>query len=107
MSKLNIIIKREFFAKVRNKSFIVMTFLSPLLMVGIGFLVYFLGKKNSEKVKEIAYINHSQIFQQDDFQDKKTVKYINYSNLSLEEAKSIKKGVLTISPVAGSFIRSV
>ena len=29
MSKTTLIIKREFFAKVRNKSFIVMTFLSP------------------------------------------------------------------------------
>ncbi len=35
MNKLPLIIKREFIAKVRNKSFIVMTFLSPLLFVGI------------------------------------------------------------------------
>jgi len=39
MSKLNLIIKREFLAKVKNKSFIVMTFLSPLLMVGMGALI--------------------------------------------------------------------
>ena len=87
MSKLNLIIKREFTAKVRNKSFIVMTFLSPLLMVGIGFLVYFLSKKNSENVKNIAYVNQSELFSKDDFKDKKTVKYTDYSNLSLEEAK--------------------
>lgn len=87
MSKLKIIIKREFIAKVRNKSFIVMTFLSPLLMVGIGFLVYFLSKKNNEKIKEIAYVNHSHVFQKEDFKDKKTVKYEDYSNLTLEEAK--------------------
>ena len=31
MSKLKLIIQREFIAKVRNKSFIVMTFLSPIL----------------------------------------------------------------------------
>lgn len=87
MSKLKLIIKREFTAKVRNKSFIVMTFLSPLLMVGIGFLVYFLSKKNSENVKNIAYVNQSELFSKDDFKDKKTVKYTDYSNLSLEEAK--------------------
>jgi ABC-2 type transport system permease protein len=87
MSKLPIIIKREFNAKVRNKSFIVMTFLSPLLMVGIGFLVYFLSKKNNEKVKNIAYIDHAQIFTADDFKDKKTVKYEDYSDLTLEDAK--------------------
>lgn len=42
MSKLKLIIRREFLAKIKNKSFIVMTFLSPILMVGIGFLVFFL-----------------------------------------------------------------
>ncbi len=87
MSKLGIIIKREFVAKVRNKSFIVMTFLSPLLMVGIGYLVYFLSKKNNEKVKEIVYVDHSKLFTDEDFADKKTVKYEDYSDLSFEEAK--------------------
>ena len=46
MSKLKLIIQREFIAKVRNKSFLVMTFLSPILMVGMGALVFFLMKKN-------------------------------------------------------------
>jgi ABC-2 type transport system permease protein len=87
MSKLNIIIKREFIAKVRNKSFIVMTFLSPLLMVGIGFLVYFLSKKNNEKIKTIVYVDHSKLFNEDDFTDKKTVKYEDYSDMTFEDAK--------------------
>lgn len=87
MSKLNIIIKREFTAKVRNKSFIVMTFLSPLLMVGIGFLVYYLSKKNNEKVRTIVYVDHSKLFTEDDFADKKTVKYEDYSNMTLDDAK--------------------
>lgn len=87
MSKLGIIIQREFVAKVRNKSFIVMTFLSPLLMVGIGFLVFFLSKKNDEKVKNIVYVDHSGIFTKDDFKDRKTVKYEDYSNMSFEDAK--------------------
>ena len=57
MSKLKLIIKREFIAKVRNKSFIVMTFLSPLITVAMGALVYFLMKKNDEKVKKIVYVD--------------------------------------------------
>jgi ABC-2 type transport system permease protein len=87
MSKLNIIIKREFIAKVRNKSFIVMTFLSPLLVVGIGFLVYYLSKKNNEKVKTIVYVDHSKLFTEDDFADRKTVKYEDYSEMTFENAK--------------------
>ncbi|MEQ6123383.1 ABC transporter permease [Pseudotenacibaculum sp. MALMAid0570] len=93
MSKLKLIIQREFRAKVKNKSFIVMTFLSPLLMVGIGFLIFFLSKKNSEKIKTIAYVNQSQLFEKTDFKDRKTVKYEDYSNLTLEEAKDkVKNG---------------
>jgi ABC-2 type transport system permease protein len=43
MNKLRLIIAREFLAKVRNKSFIIMTFVSPLLVVGIALLVGFLS----------------------------------------------------------------
>jgi ABC-2 type transport system permease protein len=53
MSKLLLIIKREFIAKVRNKSFIVMTFLSPLLFVGIGVFVGYLSTMKAE-LKTIA-----------------------------------------------------
>ena len=54
MNKLFLIIKREFVAKVRNKSFIVMTFLSPMLFVGIAVLVGYLSSMNKDKATEIA-----------------------------------------------------
>lgn len=87
MGKLKLIIKREFLAKVKNKSFIVMTFLSPLLMVGIGFLVFFLSKKNDEKVKHIVYVDEFQLFSKEDFKDTKTVQYTDYTALGIEETK--------------------
>ena len=87
MSKLNLIIKREFLAKVKNKSFIVMTFLSPLLMVGMGALVYFLMKKNDEKIKQIAYIDESAFFSKEDFKNSKTVKYLDLTDLGIEDTK--------------------
>ena len=49
MKKLKLIIEREFLSKVRNKSFIVMTFLSPLLMIGMIALVAYLSKSSMEK----------------------------------------------------------
>ena len=87
MSKLKLIIQREFIAKVRNKSFIVMTFLSPLIMVGMGALVYFLMKKNDEKVKKIVYVDNSGLFSKDDFKDTKTIHYSDYTVLGIEETK--------------------
>ncbi|WP_439131360.1 ABC transporter permease [Polaribacter sp.] len=87
MSKLKLIIRREFIAKVRNKSFIVMTFLSPLIMIGMGALVYFLMKKNDEKVKEIVYVDESGLFSKEDFKDTKTVHYQDFTALGIEETK--------------------
>jgi ABC-2 type transport system permease protein len=87
MSKLKLIIQREFIAKVRNKSFIVMTFLSPLITVGMGALVYFLMKKNDEKVKKIVYVDESRLFSKEDFTDSKTVQYVDFSTMGIEETK--------------------
>jgi ABC-2 type transport system permease protein len=87
MSKLKLIIHREFIAKVRNKSFIMMTFLSPLLMVGMGALVFFLMKKNDEKVKEIVYVDNSGLFTKEDFKNTKTIHYQDFTALGVEETK--------------------
>ena len=87
MSKLKLIIHREFIAKVRNKSFIMMTFLSPLLMVGMGALVFFLMKKNDEKVKEIVYVDNSGLFSKDDFVDSESIHYQDYTSFGIEETK--------------------
>lgn len=53
MGVLSLIIKREFTAKVRNKSFIVMTFLSPLLFVGIAAFIGYLSTMKAD-VRRVA-----------------------------------------------------
>ncbi|MDB0599589.1 ABC transporter permease [Tenacibaculum maritimum] len=87
MKKLRLIIEREFIAKVRNKSFIVMTFLSPILMIAMGALVVFLMKKNDEKEKTILYVDASKLFTKDDFEDSKTIKYQDFTVLGIEKTK--------------------
>lgn len=87
MSKLKLIIQREFIAKVRNKSFIIMTFLSPVIMIGMGFLVVFLMKKNDAKVKEIVYVDAFGLFSKDDFKDTNTIHYQDFTALGVEETK--------------------
>ena len=64
-----------------------MTFLSPLLMVGMGALVYFLMKKNDEKIKQIAYVDESALFSKEDFKNSKTVKYLDLTDLGIEDTK--------------------
>ncbi|CAM1347729.1 ABC transporter permease [Tenacibaculum insulae] len=87
MSRLRLIIEREFIAKVRNKSFIMMTFLSPLLMIGMGALVFFLMKKNDEKVKKIVFVDESGVFSKDVFNDSKTIKYEDFTALGIDDSK--------------------
>lgn len=87
MNKLLLIIQREFIAKVRNKSFIIMTFLSPIIAIGMIALVVFLTKKNDEKIKKITYVDNSGLFTKDDFKDTKNIKYEDFTKLGLEATK--------------------
>jgi len=47
MSKISLIIEREYMSRVRKKSFIIMTFLGPLLIGGLLSLGVFLGMSDS------------------------------------------------------------
>ncbi|MEC8830121.1 MAG: ABC transporter permease [Bacteroidota bacterium] len=59
MNHLILIIKREYLAKVKNKSFILMTFLTPLIMVGLVALVTYLTSVNNEKVRTISVLDQA------------------------------------------------
>ena len=85
MSKLALIIKREFIAKVRNKSFIVMTFLSPLLFVGIGVFVGYLSTMKAE-LKTIAIHDETGRFV-NEFKTNAEYKYVNLSQVDLKTLK--------------------
>lgn len=85
MSILKLIIKREFIAKVRNKSFIVMTFLSPLLFVAIaGFVGYLSTLKADQKI--IAVHDQTGLFF-NDLKSNQEYKYLDFSKIELKILK--------------------
>ena len=86
MHKLGLIIRREYLAKVRNKSFVVMTFLSPILLVGMVVLIAYLTKINDNEKRILAILNESGFFQQD-FNPQPGVSYVRFRDIDLEEAK--------------------
>jgi len=86
MSKLGLIIKREYLAKVRNKSFVIMTFLSPILMVGMIVLIAYLTKINDSETRVISVLNESLYFSTD-FGPSESTSFVILKNLTLEEAK--------------------
>lgn len=85
MNKLLLIIKREFFSKVRNKTFIVMTFLSPLLAVGLSLFIGYLMSMKSDQ-KTIAIHDQSGLFASEFKTDDET-KYIDLTSVNLQVLK--------------------
>jgi ABC-2 type transport system permease protein len=85
MSKLLLIIKREFFSKVRNKTFIVMTFLSPLLAVGLSLFIGYLMSMKSDQ-KTIAIHDESSLFV-NEFKSDDETKYIDLTSVNLQVLK--------------------
>ncbi|UMY65676.1 MULTISPECIES: ABC transporter permease [unclassified Flavobacterium] len=85
MRVLSLIIRREFNAKVRNKAFIVMTFLSPLIFVGIALLIGFLSTMKAD-TKFIAVHDASGLFV-GDFKNSDEFHFHNVSTLPLQTVK--------------------
>ena len=88
MNHLPLIIKREYLTKVRNKSFIVMTILSPIIVIAIIAIVAYLSQLNNDKIRTISILDESGLLV-DVFKDSEHIKYIVLNGKTLDEAKDI------------------
>ena len=61
MNHLPLIVKREYLTKVKNKSFIVMTFLSPMIFIVLIAVVAYLSQVNKDKVRVISVLDESEL----------------------------------------------
>ena len=107
MEKLKLIIYREFLTKVRNKSFIILTFLSPFLIIGMALLVVYLAKVNESSLKEIVIVDESGLQFNNELLSTETVHYINLTTLGLQKSKELVKenqyqGLLYIPAMTGN-----
>ena len=70
MNKTGLIIQQEYLRRVRKKSFIIMTFLMPIFMVGLMFVPLWLATMKSDGIRNIAVIDrtgkYAPLFQQTD-----------------------------------------
>ncbi|UPS90513.1 ABC transporter permease [Bizionia sp. M204] len=85
MNHLPLIIKREYFTKVKNKSFIIMTFLSPMIMIGLVAVVAYLTQLNNNSERSISILDESGQMASV-FESTKNTKYVIFNQLSLDEA---------------------
>ena len=90
MNHLPLIIKREYLTKVKNKSFIVMTILSPILMIALFSLIAYLSQLNNDKARVISVLDESGLVQ-DVFKNEEHTTYHMLQNMSLKDAEELVK----------------
>lgn len=88
MNHLPLIIKREYLAKVRNKSFILMTFLTPFILIGLALFVGYLSSMNNDTVRTLYVLDETE-FLQESFKTNDHTIYKHLSGLDLETAKTL------------------
>ena len=82
MHKIWLVVKREFLVRVRKKSFVIMTFLGPILLASILILPIYLANNSQEK-KNIA-VGYQKDFQLEDNE------LLNFVTIPQNEVDSVK-----------------
>lgn len=88
MNHLPLIIKREYLTKVKNKSFIIMTFLSPIIMIALFAVVAYLSQLNNNTERTISILDESG-FVSEIFKSTENTTYNILNNISLSDAKAL------------------
>ena len=88
MNHLPLIIKREYFTKVKNKSFILMTFLSPLLVIALLSFVGYLTSINNDTVRSIYVLDETGLLSETFKTSDQTI-FTQLSEIDLETAKTL------------------
>ena len=110
LKKLGIIISREYRNKVQKKSFILITFLAPILFAAICILPTIIMTATKEEAKKIGVLDASGIVLPY-LTDNDVTQYVDLGNVPADSVKADLKGfgvdiLLTISPL-DSATRSV
>lgn len=101
MKKIPIVIKREYFSRVRKKSFIIMTILGPILMAALMIVPIYIAKL-SDDVKKIAIVDETGAFY-DNIKNSETIKF-EHLQTDIEAAKKLLDksdyyGILHLPPI--------
>lgn len=92
MNKTLLIIQREYLARVKKKSFILMTFLVPGLILAMYGVIYLIAKNSDSlnKIRQVNVIDESGVFA-GKFKDHKNVHFSTSKQLLPEAKKAAKK----------------
>jgi ABC-2 type transport system permease protein len=111
MDKLWLIMKREYINKVRNRTFVIMTFVSPLIFIGVILLIGWLTSVNNSDVKRVSLLDETGENYVQLFENTTNFEYQNLENVSLENALKISAdqgnyGLIHISNSSDSKVKA-
>ena len=101
LSKIGVVIKREYLNRVKKKSFLITTFVVPILMAALTIIPILVLTHTKDKVKTIAVVDRSGIALPY-LEDTSTLNFEDFSTMEAEEVKGMMAdlgldGVLSIS----------
>ena len=97
MNKIGLIIKREYVTRVRKRSFIILTFLGPILMAAIYIIPIMLALHSSNEHLRVAVVDESHWFEER-FHDTKEHTFVLMPSQPIDSVKElVKSGVFDMA----------
>jgi ABC-2 type transport system permease protein len=97
MNKIGLIIKREYITRVRKRSFLILTFLGPILMAAIYIIPIMLALNSSNENMRIAVVDESHWFE-DRFIDNKEHTFVTMPGQPIDSVKElVKEGIFDMA----------
>ena len=90
MGHLGLVTEREYLNKVKNKSFILATFLTPIIITLFIFLISYLTSINNDTIKVISVVDKTGYFT-NSLDSSNDLKFEFINDFDLEEAKLVSK----------------
>lgn len=91
MNKISLIIQREYFSRVKKKSFLLVTFLAPILLIGMYVGIFFIMKKSMDDAHATVFVLDNQGGISEQLESDKNVTY-SKSNVELQKQIEEIKG---------------
>ena len=88
MNKIGLIIKREYFTRVKKRSFIIMTFLGPLLIAAVYIIPILLALHADNERRTIAVIDQSHWFERQ-FVSTENQAYVRLDDIDIDSTKKL------------------
>ena len=88
MNKIGLIIRREYFTRVKKRSFIIMTFLGPLLIAAIYIIPILLAMHGDNEKRTIAVVDQSHWFERQ-FVNTENQTFIRLDGIDIDSTKKL------------------